>query len=61
MFKSFEFIWSILLTPSEPFSDGDWIIEWKTDGIQLELIPKKIKEFSVLPDIGQIALGRFLN
>jgi hypothetical protein len=56
-----KFIWPMLLTHSEPFSDEDWIFEWKADGIRLELIHQKIKEFSVLPDIGQTALGRFRN
>lgn len=38
------FIWPMLLMPSDPFSSTDYLFEWKSDGIRLELIHQKGKE-----------------
>ncbi|MDD9309791.1 ATP-dependent DNA ligase [Cytobacillus firmus] len=35
------FIWPMLLTQTTPFSSSDFIYEWKSDGIRLELIHEK--------------------
>jgi DNA ligase 1 len=37
------FIFPMLLTPSDPFSEEGWIFEWKADGIRMELIHQKTK------------------
>lgn len=38
-----DFIFPMLLTPSEPFTEEGWIFQWKADGIRLELISHKAK------------------